>query len=105
MSTPDENWKAQETTDLVGSSRKIAVTGTVRTSNSSQEPRLVEGNPGINEAILLLDLEITGGVGATVMGVRNVSFEKPIGPNEYSRVTIRREGGADVTIDVEVVHS
>jgi hypothetical protein len=105
MSAGYESWKAQEKTDLVGSDRKITVTGTVQTSNSSQEPELVEGNPGLNETILLLDLKITGGIGGTVMGAREVRFEKPVEPNQYSQVTIRREGGKDVTIDVEVVHS
>jgi hypothetical protein len=81
------------------------VTGTTRTSNSSQEPELVEGNPSINETILLLDLKIRGGIGGTVMGVREVKFEKPAEPNQYRQVTIRREGSEHVTIDVEIVHS
>ena len=106
MSAKLESWKAQETTDLIGSNRKISVTGTVQTSNSSQEPELVEAVPqGINPAILLLDLKISGGTGATVMGVRDVKFEKSIEENQYSQVTIRRESGDDVTIDVEVIHS
>jgi len=105
MSAVDEGWKAQETNDPVGSNRKITVTGTVQTSNSSQDPELVEGHPGINEVILLLDLKISSGIGATVMGARDVKFEKSVEPNQYSQVTIRRKGGDDVTIDVEVVHS
>ena len=106
MSANKEAWKAQETTDFVGSNRKITVTGTVETSNSSQEPELVEAVPqGINPAILLLKLKIPGGIGGTVMGERSVMFEKPVEEGQYSQVTIRREDGETVTIDVEVVHS
>lgn len=105
MSAGQESWKAQQTTDLVGSGYKLTVTGTVRTSNSSQDPELVEALPGINKNVLILDLNMPGGIGGTVMGVREVRFEKPVEPDQYSQVTIRRDGGDEVTIDVEVVHS
>lgn len=105
MSASSELWKAQETTDLVGANRKITVAGLVQTANSSQDPELIEAVPqGPNSAVLLLDLKISGGIGGTVMGERQVTFEKPVELHQYGQVTIRREGG-EVTIDVEFVPS
>ena len=106
MSAGNESWKAQETTDLVGSDRKITVTGLVQTSTSSQEPELIEAVPqGTNPTIVLLDLKISDGIGGTVLGERQVTFEKPVELHQYGQVTIRREGGEDVTFDVEFIPS
>lgn len=106
MSEVDESWVAQETTNFAGSDRKITVTGTVQTTNSNQEPELVGGVSGANPTILLLDLKFPSqGVGNTVIGTRQVKFQKPVDEKQYSQVTIRRESGSDVTIDVEVIHS
>lgn len=106
MSAGTESWKAQETTDLVGSNRKITVIGRVQTSNSSQDPKLIEAvPPGPNPTNLLLNLKISGGIGGTVVGERAITFEKPVEIHRYDQVTIRPEDGEQVRIAVEFVPS
>ena len=85
---------------------KLIVTGKVQTSNSNQTPHLAEHEPqGFNPKILLLDLTITAsGAGSTVMGWREVRFEKPIQKDQYSSVDILWEGEHIAGAKVEDVH-
>ena len=100
-----KDWKAWQ--DLQPPSKpKLIVTGKVQTSKSNQTPHLAEHEPqGFNPKILLLDLTITAsGAGSTVMGRREVRFEKPIQKDQYSSVDILWEGEHIAGAKVEDVH-
>ena len=86
-----------------GGKPKLIVIGKVETSNSNQTPGLSEHVPqGINPKILLIDLTITTkGKGGTVMGWRDVRFEKPITRDQYSNVDILWDGNIIEHLKVE----
>jgi hypothetical protein len=99
------NWKAWQDLQPIGKP-KLVVIGQVETSNSNQTPHLNEHVPqGINPKILLLDLTISSsGMGSTVMGWRDVRFEKEIVKDQYSSVEILWDGQCVARQDVEDVH-
>jgi hypothetical protein len=98
------NWKAWENQQPPGPPR-LHVTGEVETSNGNQTPHLAEASPqGINPEILLLDLTITmSGVGITVMGWKEVRFEKQVSKGQYTSVDIRADGETVGKADVKIV--
>ncbi|MGH6791663.1 MAG: hypothetical protein ACRECF_02855 [Methyloceanibacter sp.] len=101
-----KEWKARQNLMPGPSQPKLIVIGKVQTSNTNQTPHLGETVPqGINPAILLLDLTITAsGVGNTVMGWRDVRFEKPIRKDQYSSIEILWNGKKVGSAEVEDVH-
>ena len=80
-----------------GGKPKLIVIGMVETSNTNQTPGLSEHVPqGINPKIPLIE-----GVGNTVMGWRDVRFEKPITRDQYSNVDMLWEGNIIEHLKVE----
>lgn len=106
MSSAKTAWTAKEATNLIGADRKITVTGSITTSNTSEKPELFEAVPqGINPQILVLELRTSSGLGGTVMGVAEVKFEKPVSRHQYTKVTIRSADGREESIDVQFVET
>lgn len=91
------NWSAEErTTDFSGQQWELVVAGQVELPSTSHRAELREAEPqGINDMILILDLEVTQqGIGSQVLTWSAVRFKKvPIDPAQYSEVEIR--AGAD----------
>ena len=98
------NWKAWEDRQPPEPPR-LNVTGEVETSNGNQTPHLAEASPqGINPEILLLDLTITtSGTGITVMGWKEVRFQKQVSKGQYTSVDIHSDGESVGQADVEIV--
>ena len=88
-----------------GETVPLKVTGKVATTNANQMPYLAEAVPqGINKKILILNLTITSsGSGATVLGEKDVGFEKKVTPGQHTSVDIHWEGQSIAQRDVKVV--
>ena len=101
-----KDWAAIESTDLTGANRRLTVTGEVETFVSNEKATLREAVPqGTNPKILILDLSVAAdGIGAEVLGWTTATFTRAISLHQYDQVTIRTDD-ADVTIDVEEIHS
>jgi hypothetical protein len=87
--------------EMPGSSRSLYVTGEVECPTIGWKVELSEAlPPGINPAILILQINATKPSGPAGQKITNVPvrFEKKP-PNNYGQVTIRG-GGPDFTIDV-----
>ncbi|MES2056096.1 MAG: hypothetical protein V4564_09170 [Pseudomonadota bacterium] len=94
------NWKAIESTDLIGSAYTLTVTGEVEVSQINETPILTAAvPPGINPAILLLDLstETTGDVGGGATKWAPVAYSQSVSSGEYEAVDII--GQAFVTVE------
>lgn len=101
-----KDWKATESTDFGGNDRKLRVSGLVEVGNLGSEPELARSETiPINETILMLDLTIRHGGGATVMNDKPVAYEEAISEGQYRQVQIVYEGALIETIDVEKIIS
>ncbi len=94
MAYASRNWKATESTDLIGSKYTLAVTGEVQVLKSNEEPHLAKARPqGISPATLLLDLSVTGAgdIGGEIVVWKPVEYVHEISSGEYTHVTVRGE--------------
>jgi len=85
----------------------LHVLGEVETSAANHVPKLTEASPqGINEKILILDLDIvdTGGIGTQDFQYRDARFDKPVERAQYTHVEIRFHGSFVVVIEVTETH-
>lgn len=85
----------------------LHVTGEVETPASNHVPTLTEAEPqGINEKILILDLDIvdSGGIGTQAFGYRDASFEKRVERGQYTHVEVRFHGAFVVAVEVTETH-
>lgn len=107
MMYASRNWKATETTDLIGSKYTLTVSGEVQVRRSNQTPKLAEAqSPGINLKILILNLtvESQGDLGGDIVEWKPVEYSREVSPRHYGQVTITGETD-EQTIEVEVVLS
>jgi hypothetical protein len=107
MNYASRDWKAAETTDLVGSKHELTVTGEVQVHKSNETPKLSEASPqGISPITLILDLSVdgSGDIGGDVMLWKTVTFVKEISSRQYKDVTITGETD-EQTIEVEEILS
>lgn len=103
---PSRKWNAWLDLMSMGSPT-LHVTAEVETSASNHVPKLTEAEPqGINEKILILDLDIvdSGSPGTQVVGYRDVRFRKPAERNQYTHVEVRFRGAFVVVVDVKETH-
>src|SRR4051812_12408907 len=83
------NFNAKETTDFAGGNAKVTVKGEVETRSGREKIGLVEGKPGINPKILILDVTVSTGPGdgTDVMGWAKVEFVKSVSEGQFTEVT------------------
>ena len=107
MKYASKDWKAVESSDLIGREHKLSVTGQVETLNTNETPKLAPAEPqGIvaQELILELTIEKHGDVGGHIVRFVPVAYERKISSGQYHTVSIRGET-KDVVIKVERVLS
>jgi hypothetical protein len=96
MTAPNtRNWSAKELSDLVGRHHHIEVNGEVQTPATNFAPKLAAHHPpGVNPAILLLDLTIvrTAEFGGQIVEFHAVAFAHPSSGNQYEEVDILFDG-------------
>ncbi|MGH6612566.1 hypothetical protein [Sphingomonas sp.] len=94
------NWKAIESSDLVGSAYLLTVLGEIEVSQINETPILKPAVPqGINPKILLLDLstQTTGDVGGDATKWTPATYSQPVSAGEY--VTVDIVGQASVPVE------
>lgn len=103
---PSRKWNAR--IDLMPvNPPTLYVFGQVETSASNYVPKLTEASPqGINEKILILDLDIvsTGGAGTQDVQYRDANFERRVERGQYTHVEIHFHGSFVVVIEVTETH-
>jgi hypothetical protein len=107
MKYASRNWKAVETTNLVGSEHMLTVTGEVQVLKSNDYPKLIVANPqGIVAQTLILDLTVErpSNPGGNVVFWKPASYEQNISSHQYMKVTIRGDT-EEQTVTVQQVLS
>jgi len=107
MAHKTRDWKAVESSDLIGSEHKLTVTGQFEAHGTNQEACLTLAVPqGINPAILILDMDVSSsGIGGQIVFWKDVEpFTKAISSHQYEEVTIRHDGETQ-SVKVEEVLS